>query len=67
MDTENSQKGAKGLFYIADQKEDNTKHVMNSIIDTYNSSSHWTLKNKTPNQVFKDKDEQMARSFKKCS
>ena len=34
---------------------------MKSIIDTYNSNSHRTLDNKTPNQVFKDNDDQIAR------
>jgi hypothetical protein len=34
---------------------------MKSIIDTYNNNSHRTLGNKTPNQVFKDNDDQMTR------
>jgi hypothetical protein len=34
---------------------------MKSIIDTYNSNSHRTLNNKTPNQVFKDNDDQITR------
>ena len=34
---------------------------MKSIIDTYNNNSHRTLKNKTPNQVYKDNDDQTAR------
>jgi hypothetical protein len=34
---------------------------MKSIIDTYNSNSHRTLNNKSPNQVFKDNDDQMTR------
>ena len=34
---------------------------MKSIIDTYNNNSHRTLDNKTPNQVFKDNDDQMTR------
>ncbi len=34
---------------------------MKSIIDTYNSNSHRTLGNKTPNQVFKGNDDQIAR------
>jgi hypothetical protein len=34
---------------------------MKSIIDTYNSDSHRTLENNTPNQVFKEHDDQMAR------
>ena len=35
--------------------------VIKSIIDTYNNNSHRTLDNKTPNQVFKDNDDQMTR------
>jgi hypothetical protein len=34
---------------------------MKSIIDTYNNNSHRTLGNKTPNQVFKDNDDQITR------
>jgi hypothetical protein len=34
---------------------------MKTVIDTYNSSSHRTLNNKSPNQVFKDNDDQLAR------
>ncbi len=34
---------------------------MKSIIDTYNNNSHRTLDNKTPNQVFKDNDDQITR------
>jgi hypothetical protein len=33
----------------------------NTIIDTCNIDSHRTLKNKTPNQVYKDNDDQTAR------
>ena len=40
---------------------DNIKDVMKTIIDTYNNSSHRTLNNKTPNEVFKDNDDQIAR------
>jgi hypothetical protein len=32
---------------------------MKSIIDTYNKNSYRTLGNKTPNQVFKDNDDQI--------
>ncbi len=39
----------------------NIKDVMKSNIDTYNSNSHRTLNNKSPNQVFKDNDDQIAR------
>jgi hypothetical protein len=34
---------------------------MKSIIDTYNNNSHRTLDNKTPNQVFKDNEDQITR------
>ena len=34
---------------------------MKSIIDTYNNNSHRTLDNRTPNQVFKDNDDQITR------
>jgi hypothetical protein len=34
---------------------------MKSIIDTYNSNSHRTLNNKSPNQVFKDNEDQTTR------
>ncbi len=37
------------------------KDVIKSIIDTYNNNSHRTLDNKTPNQVFKDHDDQITR------
>ena len=48
-------------FDITGHRTDNIKDVMKSIIDTYNNNSHRTLDNKTPNQVFKDNDDQMAR------
>ena len=32
---------------------------MKTIIETYQNSSHRTLNNKSPNQVFKDNDDQM--------
>ncbi len=34
---------------------------MKWIIDTYNGNSHRTLNNKSPNQVFKDNDDQITR------
>ncbi len=37
---------------------------MKTIIDTYDSSSHSALNNKSPNQVFKDNDDQMTRHLK---
>jgi hypothetical protein len=48
-------------YDITGHRTDNIKDVMKSIIDTYNSNSHRTLDNKTPNQVFKDNDDQIAR------
>ena len=48
-------------FDITGHRTDNLKDVMKTIIDTYNNSSHRTLNNKSPNQVFKDNDDQMAR------
>ncbi len=44
---------------LTGHRTDNIRDVIQSIID--NSSSHRTLKNKTPNQVFKDNDDQTAR------
>jgi hypothetical protein len=34
---------------------------MKTIVDTYNNNNHRTLNNKTPNQIFKDNDDQIAR------
>ena len=48
-------------FDITGHRTDNLKDVMKTIIDTYNNSSHRTLNNKTPNEVFKDNDDQIAR------
>ena len=48
-------------YDITGHRTDNIKDVMKTIIDTYNNSSHRTLNNKTPNQVFKDNDDQMVR------
>ncbi len=46
---------------ITGHRTDNIKDVVSSVIDTYNNSSHRTLNNKTPNQVFKDNDDLIAR------
>ena len=54
-------------FDITGHRTDNIKDVVATIIDTYNNSSHRTLKNKTPNQVFKDIDDQMVRQAKDSS
>ena len=48
-------------YDITGHRTDNIKDVMKSIIDTYNNNNHRTLDNKTPNQVFKDNDDQIAR------
>ena len=40
---------------------DSLKDVVATIIGTYNNDNHRTLDNKTPNQVFKDNDNQIAR------
>ena len=50
-------------YDITGYRTDNIKDVMKSIIDTYNNNSHRTLKNKTPNQVYKDIDDQTAKFF----
>ena len=51
-------------YDITGHRTNNIKDVMKSIIDTYNNNSHRTLDNKTPNQVFKDNDDQITRKFK---
>ena len=48
-------------FDITGHRTDNIKDVIATVIATYNSSSHRTLKNKSPNQVFKDNDDQVVR------
>jgi len=48
-------------FDITGHRTDNIKDVISSVIDTYNNSSHRTLNNKTPNQVYKDIDNQISR------
>jgi hypothetical protein len=48
-------------FDITGHRTDNINDVMKTIIETYNKSSHRTLNNKSPNQVFKDNDDQMTR------
>jgi hypothetical protein len=48
-------------YDITGHRTDYIKDVMKSIIDTYSSNSHRTLNNKSPNQVFKDNDDQMTR------
>jgi hypothetical protein len=48
-------------FDISGHRMDNIKDVISSVVDTYNNSSHRTLNNKTPNQVYKDIDNQLSR------
>jgi hypothetical protein len=48
-------------FDITGHRTDNLKDVMKTVIDTYNNSNHRTLNNKSPDQVFKDNDDQIAR------
>ena len=48
-------------YDITGYRTDNIKDVIASVIETYNNSSHRTLKNKTPNEVYKDNDDQTAR------
>jgi len=50
-------------FDITGHRTDNIKDVMKTIIKTYNNNSNRTLGNKTPNEVFKDHDNQMTRHF----
>ena len=50
-------------YDITGNRTDNIKDVIKSIINTYNNNSHRTLKNKTPNQVYKDNDAQTARQL----
>ncbi len=48
-------------FDVIGHKTDNIRDVIRSGIYSYNSSSHRTLNNKTPDQLFKDNDDQMTR------
>ena len=48
-------------YDILGHKMDSLKDVVATIIGTYNNDNHRTLNNKTPNQVFKDNDNQIAR------
>ena len=48
-------------YDITGYRTDNIKDVIATVIATYNSSSHRTLNNKSPNQVFKDNDDQVVR------
>ena len=48
-------------YDVVGNKMDSLKDVVATIITTYNNDNHRTLNNKTPNQVFKDNDNQIAR------
>ncbi len=48
-------------FNVTELRTDDIKDVIKSIIETYNNNSHRTLDNKTPNEVYKDNDDQMTR------
>ena len=48
-------------YDILGHKMDSLKDVVATIIGTYNNDNHRTLNNKTPNQEFKDNDNQIAR------
>ena len=48
-------------YDILGNRKESLQDVMNSIIATYNNDNHRALNNKTPNQVYKDNDNQTAR------
>ena len=48
-------------YVISGHRTDNIKDVMKTVIETYNDSSHRGLKNKTPNEVYNNHDNQLAR------
>jgi hypothetical protein len=48
-------------YDILGHRKETLQDVMNSIIATYNNDNHRSLQNKTPNQVFKDNDNQRIR------
>jgi len=48
-------------YDILGNRKETLQNVMDSIIATYNNDNHRSLQNKTPNQVFKDNDDQMTR------
>ena len=48
-------------YVIAGHRTDNIKDVIKSVIETYNDSNHRGLKNKTPNEVYNNHDNQLAR------
>ena len=48
-------------YDILGNRKETLQNVMDSIIATYNNDNHRSLQNKTPNQVFKDNDNQRIR------
>ena len=48
-------------YVIAGHRTENIKDVIKSVIETYNDSNHRGLKNKTPNEVYNNHDDQLAR------
>ena len=50
-------------YDILGNRKETLQNVMDSIIATYNNDNHRSLQNKTPNQVFKDNDNQKIRHF----
>ena len=51
----------ESYYTITGHRTDNIKDVMTSVIDTYNDSSNRGLKNRTPNEVYDNHDNQLAR------
>ena len=51
----------ESYYTITGHRTDNIKDVMTSVIDTYNDSSNRGLKNRTPNEVYENHDNQLAR------
>ena len=50
-------------YDILGNRKETLQNVMDSIIATYNNDNHRSLQNKSPNQVFKDNDNQKIRHF----
>ena len=48
-------------YVIAGHRTDNIKDVIKTVIDTYNDSNNRGLKYKTPNEVYDNHDNQLAR------
>jgi len=48
-------------YIITGHRTDNIRDVIKTLIETCNDSSHGGLKNKTPNEVYNNHDDQIAR------